>query len=138
MATKGSKTKFEYGDGETVADSETWVAFAKVTDLTPPKPEIDDIDVSHMESPDEWKEYEPGWKEGGEVDVTIQYAKAQNAAVLALLGVKHGFRITFVDGSKWQWDGYLKSTGNEVEREGIVSTVVTVKVSGKPEFVPAA
>jgi hypothetical protein len=49
-----------------------------------------------------------------------------------------GFRITYADGSKWAFSGYIKAYGDEVEREGIVTTSVTIKVSGKPVFTKAA
>src|SRR5688500_4393426 len=138
MSTKGHSTKLEFGDAATVAGSTTWTPVAKITEITPPNVEAEDIDVSHMESPDQVNEYDPGWAEGGEVEATIQYEKAANETVYNLFRVPKGYRIVFVDGSKWNFDGYMKAFGNEVERKGIVTAKITIKLSGKPEFVKAA
>jgi len=139
MATKGHSTKLEFGDAATVAGSTTWTPLAKITEITPPNSiEAEDIDVSHMESADQFNEYDPGWAEGGEVECTIQYDKEQNEDVYALFRVPKGFRAVFVDGSKWNFNGYIKAFGNEVERKGIVTAKITIKISGKPEFVKAA
>jgi hypothetical protein len=138
MATKGHSTKLAYGDAANYADSETWTDFAKITEITPPNVEADDIDISHMDSPDQFKEFTAGWADGGEVECTIQFAKAANAAVYGLFRQDKGYKVTFVDGSTWELNGYMKAFGNEVEREGIVTANVTIKVSGKPVFTPAA
>lgn len=139
MAVKGHSTKAFYGNQANFTDSTTWTAFAKVTGVTPPKPQADDIDTSHMESADQFKEFEPGWADGGEVELQLQFAAADNASVYGLFRQPKGFRLEFSNGSRWSFNGYIKGFGNEVEREGIVSTTVTFKVSGKPEFtaVPA-
>jgi hypothetical protein len=138
MANKGSKTKLAYGDQETYAASGAFTPIAKVIDINPPNIEADDIDVSHMESPDEHKEFDPGWADGGEVELTIQYEKAKNATVYGLFRQKKGWEMEFSDGSVWGFDGYIKGFGNEVDREGIITLVITIKVSGKPVFEAAA
>jgi hypothetical protein len=135
--TKGTKTKLEYGDAVDVATSASWTAIAKITDITPPEIKAEDIDVSNMDSADLFSEFEPGWAEGGEVECTIQFDKTQDAAVYGLFRQPKGWRMTFADTSMWQFNGYINSFGNEVERKGIVTTKIKLKISGKPEFVPA-
>lgn len=142
MATKGFKTKLAIGDGKNVEESHTWTDIAKITDLKPPKPQADDIETSNMDSPGTdtgkpWKEFTAGWAEAGEVEVTIQFERAQNATVYGLFRQDKGFRITFVDGSTWHFSGYIKSFGDEVDRAKIVTTAVQIKVSGEPVFTPA-
>lgn len=135
MAIKGHGVIFEVGDEETVADSETWTKIAKVIDITPPNVESDDIDCSHMESPEQFAEYDPGWAEAGECTLTIQFAADENERVYGLFRQKKGFRMVFNQGSRWQFNGYIKAFGNEVDRKGIITAPITVKISGKPEFV---
>lgn len=139
MATKGHSTKMEVGDGATYDASLTWAAlFSKITELTPPKIEGEDIDTSHMESPDQFEEFDPGWANGGEVEFTAQFDKDKQESTYALFRVPRGFRMVFVDGSKWNLNGYIKGFANEAERKGIVTAKVTIKISGKPVFVKAA
>src|SRR3954469_23071654 len=101
MSTKGHSTKLEFGDAATVAGSTTWTPVAKVTELTPPNVEAEDIDVSHMESPEQFEEFDPGWANGGEVEATIQFEKTENETVYGLFRQPKGYRLSFVDGSKW-------------------------------------
>ena len=138
MSTKGHSTKMEVGDQATYDVSSVWTAlFSKVTGLTPPKIEGEDIDVSHMLSPDQFEEFDPGWANGGEVELDAQFDKDQQEFVYGLFRVPRGFRMTFVDGSKWNLNAYIKAFANEVERKGIVSVKVTIKISGKPQYVKA-
>ncbi|MGC4031480.1 MAG: phage tail tube protein [Tepidisphaeraceae bacterium] len=137
MATKGNETKFAYGNGATHTASSSWTEFASITDIQPPTAKADDIDVSHMQSGD-FKEFDPGLAEGGEVELTIQFDKEQNEDVYGLFRVKKGFKLTFSDGSSWSLTGYISEFGNEVDREGIVTAKIKVKVSGQPEFAKAA
>ena len=134
--TKGHGVVLEYGDAETYDDSSTWTKIAKVVDITPPTVEADDIETSNMDSPGQHKEYEAGWADGGEVEATIQFDTHENNAVYQRFRTKAGHRITFDDGSFWGFTGYIKSFGNEVEREGLITTSITLKVSGKPLFIP--
>lgn len=147
MATKGFKTQLQYGNAATVAGSTVWVNFALIDDITPPKIEADDIDVSSMDSPTDanglpFKEYTAGWAEAGEIEVKCQFEKAQNMTVWSLFRQPKGYRIILPDasgtaGSKWACDGYLKAIQNEVEREGIVHADFTIKLTGVPAFTPA-
>lgn len=148
MPVKGSQTKFGFStsdlsddDMDTAVSSDDLSGItdlAKVTDIKPPKVETDDIDVSHMDSPEQHKQFAAGWANGGEVEVTVQFEKARNAAIYGAFRKNRVFRVTFFDGSTWGFKGYIKSFGNEVEREKIVTATVTCKVSGKPLFTPAA
>lgn len=138
MAIKGHSTILEVGDAETFAASNTFTKLGKVVDIQPFTAEADDIDVSHMESEEQWRDFDPGWAEAGEVEVTLQYEKTENVALMALFRVKRGYTVTFSDGSTWDLTGYINSIGQEVEREDIVETVVGVKISGKPVFNAAA
>lgn len=138
MATAGHSTVFEFGNAATVEASTTWTEFAEITDIKPPEIEADDIETSHMQSPEQFKEFIAGWADAGEVEVTCNFLKTNNAAVYALFRQNKGFRMTFEDGSVWKFNGYIKKFANEVDREKIVTAVATVKVNGKPEFVAAA
>lgn len=133
--TKGYQSKVFYGD--TIAAT-TWTPFANVTEITPPKPTAAKIDSTHMESPDEFKEQEPGLAEVDDVELKVQFEKDQADAVYALFRQKKAFRVQFADGSKWEFVGFISGYGDEIDREGIVSTTVTIAVSGKPVFTKAA
>ena len=136
--TPGHSTLFAYGNQATFAESTSWTEVAQIVDIGPPEIEADDIDVSNMKSPEQFKQFDPGWADAGEVEVTVQYEKAAATALYALFRQKKGFKMTFEDGSSWGLDGYIKKFGGEVDREGVITQTITVKVSGKPLFTAAA
>lgn len=141
MAAKGSKTKLAYGNQSTYGASNAWTDIATITDITPPEIAAEDIDVSHMESPNEFKEWQPGWAESGELSCTVQFAKAQNQQLYSLFRVPKGYRMMFNDapspsGSTLKLDGYISKFGNEVDRAGIVTAKITIKITGETLFTP--
>lgn len=135
--TKGYMSKAFYGDKATIAESTTWTAFAGVTKITPPKPSAAKIDTTNFESSDEFKETEAGLGEVSDVELEIQYDATQADAVYKLFRQKKAFRVQFADGSKWEFVGFISEYGDEIDREGIVSTTVNIAVSGKPVFTKA-
>lgn len=135
MAVKGHSVKFSYADPGTPT---TYTAVAKVIDITPPNVEADDIDVSTMDSPDQFKEFTASWADGGECELTIQFSKQENGTIYSLFRADKAFKIEFSDGSNWTFNGYIKAFGNEVDREGVITTPITIKVSGRPTFTAAA
>jgi predicted secreted protein len=134
MATKGHSTTL----GFAAPGGSTFTPVAKIVAIKPPSPEAEPIDVSHMESPEQWNEYIAGWAEAGEVEVTAQYAKAETAALYAIFRADKDYKMTFSDGSFWEFSGFLQKMDGEIERKGIIQSTFTFKLSGKPEFTPAA
>jgi hypothetical protein len=112
--------------------------FARVTEIGGIEVESDDIETSHMESPNQFKEFTAGWADAGEVEFTIQFRKANAAEVWGLFRQDKSFEVKFKDGSAWTFNGYLKKFGTEADREGIVTVPVTVKISGEPDLAVAA
>ena len=138
--TQGYLAKFQYGDQPTGPASTTWTDFTSILDIKPPKIEAKDIDVSVMDSPNQAEVYLPGWANGGEAELKIQFDKVQQNTVYGLFRTPKGFRIMFNDGtqattgSNLVFTGYIKTFQNEVNREGLVTADVMVKVSGLPVF----
>lgn len=108
--------------------------FAKVTEIGGIEIEADDIETSHMESPNQFREWSAGWADAGEVEFTIQFDKANAADVWGLFRQDKTFRVTFKDGSRWLLAGFLKKFGTEVDREGLITVPLTIKISGEPVF----
>lgn len=137
MATKGSRTKFQSahpGESPEYAN-----LFTRVVSVKPPDEPLDDIDVSHEESPEDEagnqvKEYEAGWAEPGEADITVQWIASEIAAARAIKGVSQLFQIVFADHSALRFAGYIKSIGPAVDREKLTTADIKVKASGPATF----
>jgi hypothetical protein len=129
--------------GSNGAIGSTFVDYAKVTDINGISIEADDIETSNMDSPGAaegtpWKEFTAGWADGGTVELKLQFDKTQADTIYGAFREDKSFRILFVDGSAWTFNGFIKKFGNEIEREKLVTVSATVKVSGEPLFAAAA
>ena len=133
MAVKGIGSKFYYGN--TGAEAATQIA--RVRGITPPTAEVPDIDTSHLESTA--REFTAGLRDNGEAELSVEFAKTAIDTLEGLVGTDKAFKIELADGSKFLWEGYIKSLGTEpIELDTIVVNTITVKVSGAITFTPAA
>lgn len=133
-ATKGHSTKLEYS----AIPPTTYTAVAKIIDIKGLSPEAEDVNVSTMDSVEQWEEVTAGWADAGEVEVVAQYEKAANTTIWGLMRQDKTYKLTFSDNSTWVMQGYLKKFSNEVERKGIVTATLTIRISGKPVFTAGA
>ncbi len=101
--------------------------------------EVSDIEFKSMGSADGYVEYKPGMKEGGDVEVSFIFVDSDYVTLEALIGVADtSFDVTWADGAKFAWTGYLKSLSHEGETDGAIEMSCTCKVSGKPTFTAGA
>ena len=143
--TQGFDSEFQYGNAPTASGSTGWTPFAQVLDIKPPKIEAKDIETSVMDSPEQYEEFVAGWANAGEMTVKVQFEKTQQATIFGLFRRSLGYRVMFNDapspsgvGSNLACTGYIKGIADEIDRENLVTCEVTVKLSGKPVFTPAA
>lgn len=67
----GYGAEFEVRDG-TQSDSD-WVGIGLITSLTPPSDTVDQIEITHMQSPNRAKQYIAGLSDPGEMSMDINY-----------------------------------------------------------------
>jgi hypothetical protein len=143
MPIHGAEVILQYGNGASVEESNSWTDIATLVDIpNVPQLKADDIDTSHMLTPGQVKTFDPGWADAGECSFVIQYDKTQNAALYNLFREPKGWQCLFPDGpgpsgSKWKFDGYINGFTNAVDREGIITAEISIKISGEPTFDPA-
>jgi hypothetical protein len=125
------------GFGSTLAGSSLGTV-VEITTIGGPNIEVDDIELTHMASPNGYKEFIGGLIDGGTIDLTINYTKAQITALSAALGVSDTITITLPDTSTWVFGGYVKSLGQETPMGDKISNSITIKASGKPTFTAAS
>lgn len=137
----GHGTKLQTGDD---ASPEVFTDIAEVTSISF-EFSRDSIDVTHMQSPDGWREFIPALKDGGEITVEINYVPGA-ATVLALMAefslgaaaaVKNR-RILWTDGSFLEFTGFLTGVPGEIPVDDKMSASATFKVTGKPVLTQAA
>jgi len=109
----------------------------EVTKLSGPSVEADDIELTHMASPNGYKEFIAGLVNGGAMNLELNYTKAQSTSLLAAVGTNDTFTMTLPDSSTWVFTGYVKSLGQETPMSDKVSNTAAIKISGKPVFTAA-
>lgn len=117
----------------------TYTAIASIIDLpSGPKISVDKVDATVSDSPSEYRQRDPGWKDVGDIAAKIQFAKAAQATILALVGVAKFWKITYPDGSAWGFAGFISEFGNSHAMTGNIEADIGIAVNGVPTFTPAA
>ena len=111
-----------------------YIPLAEVVNVNPPQVERGDIDATHHNSPNGYKEYIPGFREGGEVPLTLNWVPSASDALLAAFNSNtvDSWRITMPSGLTCTFDGYVKQHSPVTPREDKMMLDVVVKVSGRP------
>jgi predicted secreted protein len=148
QAKIGHGSLFQIFDTDASPD---WVSVAEVTNITPPALARDTVDVTHTESEEKWREFIPGLRDGGEASIEMNFIPAGPGTDLILASFNSDeaktCRIIFPDGDAdvspitatvWTFSGIITGFAPEAPVDGAMTATVTVKLSGKPTFLPAA
>ena len=101
----------------------------------------DTIDVTTLDSADGYREFIPGFIDGGEVTAEgyLSDTGTDETAVLALVGgdaaecvIQFPKGSNTTSGPKWEFDGIVTGFSTNVDLEDPLSFSITIKVSGKP------
>ena len=133
----GHGTLFYLAD---VSSPTSYTPLAEVTNITPPELSRDAIDASHEESPNAWREFIAGMKDGGEVSLDLNFipGNATTARIIATFSQDAAIdaKIVFPDSPATTWTFTAICTGfaPEAPIDDKMSASVTFKVSGQPTF----
>lgn len=115
----------------------TYAAVAEVTSITPPGLTRETIDVTHLTSDDQTKEFIGSLIEAGEASLSINYIPSAADALMTAFTTNGGageFRITYPRGD-FQMDFRGIITGYEqgdIVVDDKLSATLTIKCSGRP------
>ena len=117
----------------------TMIEVAEVTNIAGGGGTTERIDFTHLRSPGRRREYKPSFIESGVLTWTCQYipGDASHERLLALLesGAEVPLREVFVDGSGWDYTGYVsgvEKTGQDVG--GKVQLNCSFQLTGEIDF----
>ncbi len=137
----GHGTLLKRGDG---GGPEVFTTVAEVLSISGPTISRDAVDVTTMDSPNEWREFIGGLKDGGEVTFDVVYDPVDPtiepvAGLLSELALASGSAVTnwelvFPDPAATVWTFPAILTGVEPAEaiEDKVMLSVTLKISGEP------
>ncbi|WP_031104276.1 phage tail tube protein [Streptomyces sp. NRRL S-146] len=132
-------TQLQRGDGAT--PTETFMAIANVTDITPPGLERETLDVTSHGSPDAWREFIGGLKDGGEVEIDINYDPREHDSLIADFGdtAPRNYLVVWpLELGTWAFAAVLTNFEPEAPHDDKLAASLTFKVSGKPEITTGA
>ena len=66
-------SEFQVKDG---SDGSTWMAVAEILDISGPNMSMESIDVSSQDGSNGWRDFVPGWRDGGEVSISANWLPA--------------------------------------------------------------
>ncbi|MET8824793.1 phage tail tube protein [Streptomyces sp. NPDC004610] len=132
-------TQLQRGDGAT--PSETFTAIANVTDITPPALERETYDVTAHDSADGWREHTGGLKDGGEVEIEINYDPREHDALVDDFNdtTPRNYKIVWPGSlGSWAFAAVLTNFEPEAPHDDKLAASATFKVSGKPVITTGA
>ena len=135
-----AETEAQIGYGTTleiasaVIPSVSYVEVAEVTSISPPAVSAETIDASHMKSPDKFKEYITGMKDGTNMTVDINYVPGsigdQNIRAMQGEAKPRSVRIVWPNGGHEVFNAYLTNRTRAVPADGKMTSTLTFKVTG--------
>ena len=120
----------------------TWTTLAEVFDITPPNDTVDEIDATHMQSPNRTREFIPGLIDPGEASFEMNFvpgsASDLKIASLKGAGTRVKCRITFPNSVSWTFSGWVSGYEPAVPTDDKMTATVTWRVTGSTVSTPAA
>lgn len=82
-----------------------------------------------------WRTFIAGLIDGGSIPFTIAQAKAETGITtlesLFSAGTSESWTLTFPDGSKWVFTGFVNSIGGSQPLDGLVTISFGIRIDGK-------
>lgn len=128
----GHGAQFKIGNGAT---PEVFTAVAEVTSITPPGMSRDAIDATHMDSPDGWREFIGGLKDGGEVELALNWVPGSATTILLMTEIAAAAgnkQVVFPGGEIFSFSALCTGITPETPVDGKMEASATYKVTGKP------
>jgi predicted secreted protein len=125
---------------EIVSDTspDVFVALAEVKSITPPSIDVDQVEVTHMQSPNRYREFISGLLDGGEASFEMNFVPGSTSddRLFELLNLGTGVsrrracRISYPNGVTWAFDAEVTGYEPDVPFDDVMTATVTLKVSG--------
>lgn len=127
----GWSTKFEI---DLAASGVDWQEIAEVYDISAPSFTIDEIDATHMQSPNRTREFIAGLTDPGECSFEMNFIPGSDSDVLLQrirsTGEQVTCRITFPNDVTWTFTGILRTYEPSIPTADKMTATVTFRVSG--------
>lgn len=135
-AKRGKNTTF----GIEGVTPDEYAKVAEVTRIKPPGWSRDSVDATHLESPDDIKEFIAGLKEMTECSFDLNWVPSANDAMVAAFNDESGqYEITAPNGVRIQFAGFFTAyEPGDMTADGKMTASVTIKPAGLATLLAAA
>lgn len=106
----------------------------EIVSIQGPDIEVGTIDVTHLQSPNQFKEFIAGLGDGGTLVCEGNFTPAQYNTLYGFLRVTKPWRVILSNGSRFDANGHITMLGNGMPLEEEVHMPVSIKLTGKPTF----
>lgn len=132
----GSRFEILWDDGG--SPSPSYVSLGEVINITPPSSTVDQIDVTHMESPGRRREFIDGLIDPGECSFEMNYVPGSEGdqILLAILDIEPGeprvqtCRIVYPNGIRHTFQANLQSYVPSIPTDDKMTATVSWRVTG--------
>lgn len=111
---------------------------AEVVSITPPQMSRDTPDATHLASPDGYREFISGLRDGGEISLELNFVPADATQTLLRTDFDGDapvdYQITFPDTSNVTATAFVTALSPSVPLDDKMALSVTLKVTGKPTW----
>ncbi|MFM9634384.1 phage tail tube protein [Streptomyces galilaeus] len=122
----------------------SFAAIANVSDISGPSRSREAIEVTAHDSPDKYREFVKGLKDGGEVEITINYDPGSTTHQALDADFEEDdlrdYQVVVLPGTTdehtWEFSGLITDLGDEFPHDDKMERTATFKVSGKPTLTP--
>jgi len=114
--------------------SSAWSAIAEVTNISGPGMTRDLIEVTSLDSTGGYREFIAGFRDGGNVVLSMNYTRASLDEFLADFesDVIQNYEIVLPDGTSIEFEGYVQEFPLTIPTDAQITLEATIKVSGQP------
>jgi len=116
----------------------TFDLIGEISNIDPPDAQADDVEVTHMGSPNKTREYIAGLTEPGEMGFDINWIPNDSTDVilrdLKTSGARRTMEIVWPNAAEWQFSGFIKGFKVAAPIDGNMTASLTVRVTGSTAF----
>jgi hypothetical protein len=106
----------------------TYTELAGISDLNVPDSVVAAVKNTNYKTTNKVNDYLPGWKEGGSMEVTMDYIPTNLTTLKGMEGVRKSWKILLNDGGNFLFEGFVEKVGVKAPAEGKVTVGFSIKV----------
>jgi predicted secreted protein len=129
----------------TLSPGNVFETMANVHNISGPERSRETIEVTAHDSPEQWREFIGGLKDGGEVQLDVNYDPAELTHDIdddLDDRTPRNYRVVILPGDEdehtWSFKGIMTNVGDEFPFDDKMGRSITIKVTGKPTLLPSS